>query len=76
MSVVPLIIETSKEMENKMLNNNFTWNELIAVLKTKDGIASLAPEAYAFGLCFSQLNEKQKKQVAELVNKMEKKEDN
>jgi hypothetical protein len=35
------------------------------------------PNAYAFGLCFAQLTEKQKKQVAELVNKMEnKKEDN
>ena len=56
-----------------MLNNNFDWNELIAVLKTKDGIASLSPNAYAFGLCFAQLTEKQKKQVAEIVNKMENK---
>jgi hypothetical protein len=60
-------------MENKMLNNNWNWNELIAVLKTKDGIAGLAPEAYAFGLCFAQLNEKQKKQITEIVNKMENK---
>jgi hypothetical protein len=60
-----------------MLENNWNWNELIAVLKTKDGIASMNPNAYAFGLCFAQLNDKQKKQVAELVNKMEnKKEDN
>jgi len=73
MSVVPCIIELSKEMENKMLSNNFEWNELIAVLKTKNGIASLNPEAYAFGLCFSQLNEKQKKQIAIIVNKMESK---
>jgi hypothetical protein len=56
-----------------MLDKNFTWNELIAVLKTKDGIASLAPEAYAFGLCFAQLNEKQKKQIADIVSKMENK---
>lgn len=54
-----------------MLDKNFTWNELIANLKTKEGIASLSPEAYAFGLCFAQLNEKQKKQIADLVNKME-----
>ena len=60
-----------------MLENNWNWNELIAVLKTKDGIAGLNPHAYAFGLCFAQLTDKQKKQVAELVNKMEnKKEDN
>jgi hypothetical protein len=73
MSVVALIIELSKEMENKMLENNWNWNELIAVLKTKDGIAGLNPNAYAFGLCFAQLNDKQKKVVAEIVNKMENK---
>jgi hypothetical protein len=54
-----------------MLDNKWNWNELIAVLKTKDGIASMNPNAYAFGLCFAQLTDKQKKQVAELVNKME-----
>jgi hypothetical protein len=59
-----------------MLENNWDWSDLIAQLKTKDGIASLNPEAYAFGLCFSQLNEKQKKQIAQIVNLMEKKEDN
>lgn len=56
-----------------MLDKNFAWNELIAVLKTKDGLASLNPEAYAFGLCFSQLNEKQKASVAKIVNEMENK---
>jgi hypothetical protein len=59
-----------------MLENNWDWSDLIAQLKTKDGIASLNPEAYAFGLCFSQLNEKQKKQIAQIVNLMDKKEDN
>lgn len=59
-----------------MLENNWTWNELLNALKTKDGIASMNPNAYAFGLCFAQLTDKQKKQVAELVNKMDKKEDN
>lgn len=56
-----------------MIDKNFTWSELIATLKTKDGIASLNPEAYAFGLCFSQLNEKQKAVVAKIVNEMENK---
>lgn len=56
-----------------MLDKDFDWSDLIAQLKTKDGIASLNPEAYAFGLCFSQLNEKQKAMVAQIVNKMENK---
>ena len=56
-----------------MLDNNFDWSDLIAQLKTKDGIASLNPEAYAFGLCFSQLTEKQKTMVAKIVNQMENK---
>jgi hypothetical protein len=60
-------------MENKMLSNNWNWNELLDALKTKDGIAGLSPNAYAFGLCFAQLTDKQKKQVAEIVNKMENK---
>jgi hypothetical protein len=59
-----------------MLENNWDWSDLIAVLKTKDGVAGLNPNAYAFGLCFSQLNDKQKKQIAQLVNTMDKKEDN
>lgn len=59
-----------------MLENNWNWNELINALRTKDGIASMNPNAYAFGLCFAQLNDKQKKQVAELVNKMENKKEN
>lgn len=54
-----------------MLENNWTWNELLDALKTKDGIASMNPNAYAFGLCFAQLTDKQKKEIAELVNKME-----
>jgi hypothetical protein len=56
-----------------MLENNWDWSDLIAELKTKDGIASMNPNAYAFGLCFAQLTDKQKKQVAELVNTMENK---
>jgi hypothetical protein len=63
-------------MENKMLENNWNTSELMKELETKSGIASLAPTAYAFGICFAQLTEKQKKAVAEMVNKMEKKEDN
>jgi hypothetical protein len=56
-----------------MLENNWTTSELMKELETKSGIASLAPTAYAFGICFAQLTEKQKKAVAEMVNKMENK---
>lgn len=59
-----------------MLDKNFTTNELMAELKTKDGLASLNPTAYAFGLCFGQLNEKQKEMVAKIVNGMETKKEN
>jgi hypothetical protein len=56
-----------------MLDKNFDTNELMNELKTKDGIASMNPTAYAFGLCFAQLTEKQKAMVAIIVNKMENK---
>jgi FixJ family two-component response regulator len=60
-----------------MLDKDFNTNELMAELKTKDGIASMNPTAYAFGLCYGQLTEKQKAIVATIVNGMEnKKEDN
>lgn len=59
-----------------MLDNNWTWNDLLDALKTKDGIAGLNPNAYAFGLCFAQLNDKQKKEIAQLVNTMENKKEN
>lgn len=59
-----------------MLDKNFNTDALMAELKTKDGFASLNPTAYAFGLCFAQLNDKQKAMIAQIVNKMEKKEDN
>lgn len=56
-----------------MLDKNFDTSDLMAELKTKDGFASLNPTAYAFGLCFGQLNEKQKAMIAKIVNKMENK---
>jgi hypothetical protein len=60
-----------------MLENNWNTNELMNELKTKDGIASMNPTAYAFGLCFAQLTDKQKAMVSKIVNGMEnKKEDN
>jgi hypothetical protein len=60
-----------------MLDKNFNTNELMSELATKDGIAGLNPTAYAFGLCYGQLTEKQKAIVATIVNSMEnKKEDN
>jgi uncharacterized membrane protein YcaP (DUF421 family) len=58
-----------------MLDKNFNTDELMAELRTKAGVASLNPVAYAFGLCFGQLNEKQRALVAKIVNEMEKKED-
>jgi FixJ family two-component response regulator len=60
-----------------MLENNWNTNELMNELKTKDGIASMNPTAYAFGLCYAQLTSKQKEMIAKIVNGMEnKKEDN
>lgn len=54
-----------------MLDKNFDTSDLMAELKTKDGFASLNPTAYAFGLCFGQLNDKQKEMIAKIVNGME-----
>jgi len=60
-----------------MLDKDFDTNELMNELKLKDGIASMNPTAYAFGLCYGQLNSKQKEMIAKIVNGMEnKKEDN
>lgn len=59
-----------------MLDKNFNTDALMAELRTKDGLASHNPTAYAFGLCFGQLNDRQKALIAQLVNSMEKKEDN
>jgi len=60
-----------------MLDKDFDTMELMLELKTKDGIASMNPTAYAFGLCYGQLNSKQKEMIAKIVNGMEnKKEDN
>jgi len=60
-----------------MLDKNFDTNELMKELATKEGIASTLPTAYAFGLCYGQLNSKQKEMIAKIVNGMEnKKEDN
>ena len=59
-----------------MLDKNFDTSDLMAELKTKDGFASLNPTAYAFGLCFGQLNEKQKAMIAKIVNGMENKKEN
>ena len=56
-----------------MLDKNFDTMELMLELKTKDGIAGLNPTAYAFGLCYGQLTEKQKALVAKIVNEMENK---
>ena len=54
-----------------MLDKDFDTNELMNELKLKDGIAGQLPTAYAFGLCFGQLTQKQKAFIAQVVNKME-----
>ena len=59
-----------------MLDKNFNTDNLMAELRTKDGLASLNPTAYAFGLCFGQLNANQKEMVARIVNGMETKKEN
>jgi hypothetical protein len=56
-----------------MLDKNFDTNELMKELATKDGIASTLPTAYAFGLCYGQLNSKQKEMIAKIVNSLENK---
>ena len=59
-----------------MLDKDFNTDKLMAELRTKDGLASHNPTAYAFGLCFGQLNDKQKEMVAKIVNGMETKKEN
>ena len=56
-----------------MLDKNFDTLELMTELKTKDGFASLNPTAYAFGLCYGQLNSKQREMIAKIVNNLENK---
>lgn len=56
-----------------MLDKNWNTSDLMKELETKSGIASLAPTAYAFGLCFAYLTDAQRKQIADAVNKMENK---
>ena len=56
-----------------MLDKDFDTMELMLELKLKDGVAGLNPTAYAFGLCFGQLTQKQKALIAQIVNKMENK---
>lgn len=56
-----------------MLDKDFDTNELLLELRLKDGIAGENSTAYAFGLCFGQLTQKQKAFIAQVVNKMENK---
>jgi hypothetical protein len=56
-----------------MLDKNFDTNELMKELATKEGIASTLPTAYAFGLCYGQLNSKQREMIAKIVNNLENK---
>jgi hypothetical protein len=67
MSVVSCIIRTSKEMENKLSNIGRT-GELIANLK-KSGIRQELAHAYAFGLVWAMLTEKQMEQALDFAER-------
>jgi len=54
-----------------MLDKDFDTFRLMNELRLKDGVAGENPVAYAYGLCFGQLNQKQKALIAQIVNKME-----
>jgi hypothetical protein len=74
MSVASVIIETSKEMENKMkLEKNATLMQSINALQQKDGIASKQPTAYLSGLLFAHISDKAWQSIIKTINGMENK---
>jgi hypothetical protein len=60
-------------MENKMIDKNSNIYEVVEALKVKASVSADAPYPYLSGLCWSLLNETQRKKLAEIVNKMENK---
>ena len=60
-------------MENKMIDKNSNIYEIVEALKTKDSISATVPYPYLSGLCWSLLNETQRKKLAKMVNEMENK---
>jgi hypothetical protein len=56
-----------------MLDKEFDTFRLLNELRLKDVVGGENPVAYAYGLCFGQLTEKQKAIIARIVNKMENK---
>ena len=59
-----------------MLDKDFDTFRLMNELRLKDGIAGENSVAYAYGLCFGQLSQKQKATIARIVNAMENKKEN
>jgi len=58
-------------MENKLLDKNSNIHEVVEALKTKSAVFKDTAYPYLSGLCWSMLNETQRKRLAEIVNKME-----
>jgi signal recognition particle subunit SEC65 len=58
-------------MENKLLDKNSNIHEVVEALKTKASVSRDTAYPYLSGLCWSLLNETQRKRLAEIVNKME-----
>jgi len=56
-----------------MIDKNSNIYEVVEALKVKASVSADAPYPYLSGLCWSLLNETQRKKLAEIVNKMENK---
>jgi hypothetical protein len=56
-----------------MLDKNSNIYQVVEALKTKNSVSADAPYPYLSGLCWSLLNETQRKKLIEMVNKMENK---
>jgi signal recognition particle subunit SEC65 len=60
-------------MENKLLDKNSNIHEVVEDLRNKASVSRDTAYPYLSGLCWSLLNETQRKKLAEIVNKMENK---
>jgi len=58
-------------MENKLLDKNSNIHEVVEALRNKASVSRDTAYPYLSGLCWSLLNETQRKRLAEIVNKME-----
>ena len=60
-------------MENKLLDKNSNIHQVVEELRNKKEVSRDTAYPYLSGLCWSMLNETQRKRLAEIVNKMENK---